>query len=765
MRRLARFIERHPRRIVIVFTLAATAFLALHLTRARFDLSFQTAVSGEIPELAAFERLVDEFGDFERLFLIVASSEDVLSRESLTMTAAITGRLLELEDTSEIVSLTNARDIQGDGKRLIVAPLVSEYPADLAEREELRRRLVAHPLAGGTLISADGRTSAMVGRMVASATDPYGQYLYFNEIRRILDEEAWPGAEFHIVGNPSTYATLMGHMLRDATVLLPLTALTMGVLLWLTFGRLAVVWQALAPIAIAVAVTYGVLSVFDLPITVLTGHGVLAVLIIIIGLSDAIHLLSRLDEGDDGASSLEKSLAPVARACFLTSLTTGIGFLSLVFSGVPMVRDFGTYGALGMLCAFVATVVFVPAASLLGRLSPEGEASGRRAVWPDRVTDLAHRLVVAGPRAVFVLGVAAFIVSAFLIPGVAVDSRPLADLKRDDPTVAGVRFVEENLGGAFPLEVLFNGSAEGAIKNPKVLGAMDTVARGLEELDGISRVVSPVAYIKQMNRAMHGGDEAAFDVPASREAVSQYLLLFEMAGSDSEFERLVNYDYSTARLRALMDDLPTAEFNRILAELDGLATAASGTGVSVTAAGEAPLFHAMSGRAISALVRSLYVAMPVIFVVTGLAFRSWRVGLLTVLPNLLPLTVGLGFLALADISLRFSTVVAFPVAFGIAVDDTIHFLSRYREEVSAGASRPAAIRTAMASAGRAMLLTTVFLVVGFSVLFFSEFLAVVHIAAVVSVVLVSALVADLLLLPALLLMYDPAISASHPREG
>jgi predicted RND superfamily exporter protein len=347
-------------------------------------------------------------------------------------------------------------------------------------------------------------------------------------------------------------------------------------------------------------------------------------------------------------------------------------------------------------------------------------------------------------------------VSAAAIPWVRIDGRPTLDLKAADPARRSLDFLDRNLGGAYPLEILIDGARTDAIKEPALLAAVAEVKAGLEARPEVSRATSPVEFIKKMNRAMEGDAPDGYRLPATREAVAQYLLLFEMAGSDAEFERLVNYDYSVARMTAVTTDLPAERYEDLLAAVERLGAAHMPAGTSLRVSGEGPVWHAATDTLISTLLRSLYVAMPLVFLVTGLAFRSLRLGAISILPNLVPITLALGLLAPLDIALRFSTITAFPLAFGLAIDDTIHFLARYRAELAAGRTNEEAVRTTIKTTGRAMFLTSALLVAGFSVLFVSSFLGIVHVTFLMCLILVVALAGDLLLLPALLLTFPPA---------
>lgn len=194
----------------------------------------------------------------------------------------------------------------------------------------------------------------------------------------------------------------------------------------------------------------------------------------------------------------------------------------------------------------------------------------------------------------------------------------------------------------------------------------------------------------------------------------------------------------------------------LIAEVEKLESGRMPPGTNLHVSGEGPVWQAAARILISTLIQSLYIAMPLVFLVTGLAFRSFRLGVLSILPNLLPLTIALGLMAPLDIALRFSTITAFPLAFGLAIDDTIHFLARYKAERAAGLSNDEAVRRTITTTGRPMFLTSALLVAGFSVLLVSNFLGIVHVTLLMCLILVVALLGDLVLLPALLLTFPPA---------
>lgn len=760
--RLTVVVSRHPWAIVVAFAAACTLAGWTHARWARFEFSYRTMAPQSTPEFAEFEEFVEIFGDENDSFVIGFRDDPLITVANLEMIDRITRRIGDLEQTASIISLTNVLDIRGRDDALDVAEFVGPMPPRRAAMATLRERLTSDPIVAGALISRDATTAATVVRIAETRMTEEARAVYLARIESLLAEESAGRVEFYLAGYPYISDVVLGHMVADTALFMPMLLAVVGTFLWLVFGRLRAVWMPIIPVLIAAILTLGVLSGLGLPMSLLTGEAVLGTLILVIGLADGVHLLSRYDENlrtdpyQDRERVLRVTLRQVGRACFLTSLTTAIGFLSLALADVPSVRDFGIFGALGICFAFVGAIVLLPALIVLTerrRMSAPRETT--TAAWLDRALEATASIVIRRPRTIVAAGVVLLCAAAASIPGARVDNRPTRDLKPADPAVLALDFLEDNLGGAYPLDIVVRGGAPDALKNPALLAEVDRIRAGIEKLPFVSKVSTPVEFIKKMNRAMNADRPADYRLPSTSDAVAQYLLLFEMAGGDGEFSRLVNYDYSVARMTAIIKDVPSEVYWSIVDELERIEGGRLPPGVDIRVSGEGPIWRSAAPVLISTLVRSLYLAMPLIFLVTALAFRSVRLGLISILPNLLPLTIGLGLLWPLGISLRFSTITAFPIAFGLAVDDTIHFLNRYRSESAAGKTREQAVRATIMTTGQPILLTSVLLIAGFSVLLLSNFLGMVHVAVLDCIILTMALFGDLLLLPALLLLFGP----------
>jgi predicted RND superfamily exporter protein len=759
-------IIRHPFVIIAVFLATCTGAATIHSRGANYDMSHRTMAPHNTPEFAVFEEFVEIFGDSNDLFLVALKADPLVSNKNLRVIERVTAKLDGLEATQSVTSLTNVKDIQGRDGALDVSAFLEAIPQPVATLAKLRRRFINDSVVGQNLISSDGSTTVIAVRLSEARMDWDQHFDYFDAVEKIVDAERRNGVELHIVGYPYISTVLIRHMIEDTAVFIPLSLLIMSTLLWLIFGQLRATFMPLVPVGVAATLTLGLLTACGFPMSLLTGQGVLTTLILVIGMADGIHLLNRYQEEISAQPAGERliqlavTVRHVGSACFLTSLTTALGFLSLAIADVPTVRDFGIFGAAGIGFAYLGAVVLLPAMIVLAeRRAVSSVAATHTSGVLDRLLERTADLVSVHPRTILVSSVAVFVCAAACIPYARVESGPTGDLKKDDPAIRALNFLEENLGGAYPTEIVFEGGGPDSIKSPLLLEALDRIGEELVELPYVSKINSPTSFIKKMNRAMHDGSADAERIPETQEGVAQYLLLFEMAGSDNEFDRLVTYDYSIGRMTAMTKELESEEYDHLIETIDTLATAHMPPGTDLYASGESPVWNSASPILINTLVRSLYLAMPLIFLVTTIAFRSPKLGVLSALPNLLPITIGLGLLAPLDITLRFSTITAFPVAFGLAIDDTIHFLARYRSELERGASVEEAVRVTILTAGRAMVLTSLLLVAGFGSLFASNFLGMIHVATLNCIILLAALFGDLLLLPALLLLFQPKVGA------
>ena len=403
----------------------------------------------------------------------------------------------------------------------------------------------------------------------------------------------------------------------------------------------------------------------------------------------------------------------IGAACLLTSFTTAIAFASLGISTNALLSQYGIFASLAILAAYVVMITLLPI--LLLRWGEGAESRKRKPQTGARLEQALEHCanICIGHR--WILFIAGLCVVAFSFFGALRTgmSNNLFEFYKEDSAVYQTNLtMEESLAGIIPYSISFEGEV-GTFKDPSFLEKVSLLQQALEKDPLVGKTLSLADFVKEMHRALNGEGALESEMPASREAVAQYLLLFSMSGHEEELERLVNHDYSwgniDVRCRSTDSDIISEHLRRV----DGLIRSSFGeehTPVKVTVTGSGVFAYETLDDLMENMIRSVFLAVVIIFIVITLGFRSIRIGLMSMIPNLIPVLLTYGAMGWLGVKVQLSTVVVFTISLGIAVDDSIHFLARFREEFRKDGDCEGAIRSAFKGAGRAIVHTTVILV-------------------------------------------------------
>lgn len=748
MRRIAAGVLRF--RIALLMTLVlATIFFGRGLGRFRIADTLSGQLPKDDPEILYIEESFERFGHNE-ILAVGLELGDVFTAENLELISRLTDRIEKVPNVTEVLSLANAVDMRGTDEGVDFRRLYDTPPVSLAEMEALRRRVLSNPYWIGNVISRDGRAASVNAFLPYKREGAMAFRLQVvDDVKAIIDEEVPVGMTAHLAG----LATL-GSESRDS--ILGDLKTYMWALPIFSCAILYILFHGLRGIVIPQSVIFMTI-VWSMGLFFLRGRAlswsttILPVLIGVICTSDVIHILSRYYEEarrwGKKDKALVEALAHMIRPCFLTSTTTMIGFASLLASRLIPVREFGLYAAVGLAFAYIIGITLTPIS--LSFLSLPRSLTGVESGGPGLLSRGLARLsrFIATDRlkvpllTALILGVAA--VGIFRIE---VETQLSMFLPKESKGLAAYRFFDDRFCGIGQIEIELKGT-EGTFSEPRALEEIDRIQRAIETFPGTLKGFSVVSFIKDFHKAMNAEEDRFYAIPQDRRTLAEYFLLFEVAGREDLLDAFVTYDRGIARISIWIEGMSSADQLELIERVDGLLGEELDPGLSYRLTGGVVIFATLVQALVQSQVNSLFVAFLVITAMMCVHFRSLKVGLVSMIPNMMPIAITLGIMGWMGITLNPATVMIACISLGIAVDDTIHYLSRYHAEYGLDHDRPAATDRTMMSTGRAIVFTSVVIIGGFWLLVFSDFEPNAHFGILTGVTMISALLADLVVAP------------------
>ena len=776
---------------IIVASLILAGVAASGTLVLEFSADHRAYFSEDNPELVAFESMEDTYGTGGNVFFAIAPEDrDATSPLALEATAWLTERAWQIPYSTRVDSITNFQHMTADGDDLVVEDLVDDaVRGDANERARIRAIALGEPRLAARLIARDGAVSGINVMVQLPGENEATEGPRVAEFARGLAREfreRFPGIDIRLTGLVLFNHTFMEVTLNDLKTLVPACFTVMVLVLILLTRGFSGTFATVLVVAMAVMTAVGTGGWIGLPMT--SAAAIAPVVVLTVTIANCVHIYSTLvqdmqanasrilAERGSGAllqrtrsgalkrdaivESLRVNLHPV----FLASLTTALGFLSMNFSEVPPFRHLGTFVAVGVGAAFVLSVTFLPA--LLSLLPVRVRATGHR---HDAAMVALGEFVVRRRRALlWGTGLTAVALVASIprneLNDVFLDYfHESIEFRRD------ADFTVENLTGLYTMEYSLSSGEPGGIGDPAYLADVAAFAEWYGRQPETIHVNAITDMFRQLNMSMHGDDPAAYRLPASRALAAQYLLVYEMSlpfGLD--LNNQINVDKSATRMTVTTQTLSSNEVLaldrralRWLADNAPDIAAAESSGTTV-------MFASLGRRNIVSMLVATTVVLVGISFVLVFALRSLRLGLTSLVPNLVPGALGFGVwgLTVGEVGLSLSVVTT--MTLGIVVDDTVHFLSKYqRARRELGCASPDAVRIAFRTVGRALLTTSLVLVAGFIVVSLSSFELNAGMGKLTAIVIALALLADFFLLPPLLMKVegDSADGAGAGRDS
>jgi predicted RND superfamily exporter protein len=651
-----------------------------------------------------------------------------------------------------------------------LGPLITSATPTQEEVQALSEAVAKTPILRGRLISRSGDQALLAITLDDAIVTHRALSDAVDKILALLESHKPPkSVKVYATGLPVLRTAIVSNMQRDQRVLTPATLLVSLVMLVLAFRWWAAVTLPLLKVALTSLWVIGGMAFFGVKINVI--NNIIPALLIIMGLTDSIHLVSRYmyeyARHRDPDRAIEGTISSIGEACFGTASTTAAGFFALYVSKTRMLAEFGIVAGLGVMIAYLDTVVFLPA-MLRGLKPPLKEAKHEleRAVKPGKLERLLSRMtlrILQHPWLVVAGSLLFTVVATAMSFGLRVDSALLDQFRKSDPMYVATQMLEREFEGVRPLEVSFSSTQKGQFYEPRTLQAIERVGSWLEKQAGVLSVTAPSLPFVQTWSMLSGAPAEAAGALRSRQQVEGMAYVLGQR-KPNPVAQLIEDGGQHARLRVRLVDSGSRKTLALVAALDGKLkqALAADRGVSFAFTGDAYLSAHGLDAVVTDLTGSLGVAVLTILVLVFFSFRSLPYTLLLIPPNVIPMVLVMAWMVWRDIPLNAATAIIFSVSIGITVDAGIHLLSRLREELAEELLLTTAIMRSVRGTGRAIVVACVTLVLGFSVLLLSNFVPIQRFAELIAISIASCLVSTLVVLPATLAVAGRKFVAPKP---
>lgn len=770
----ARWVLQH-RMLVATLSLLLIASMASGLPRLRFSIDYEYFFGPSNPELQAYEKIKQDYTDTDNLvFIVVPEQGDVFNNNALSVVENLTEKAWTLPYVNRVDSITNFQHTSAinQGDDLVVEPLVEEAQhLNAAAIKQVRQIALSEPNLKDFLQAADGSATSVIATFNLPNQSPQEIADIVAAATKVIEElhKQYPDVVIKPIGLTMLSYTYGQASRQDIKQLTPL--MFFMVLLLVAFLTRSI-WGTLTTMCVIVLTNiaaFGVFGWLNIPITTVTA--VAPTIIMAIVVAHCVHFIETFmqqwqhsqqsrqapehSKTEALALSIEMNLTPI----FITSLTTLIGFLSMNFNDVPPYRDLGNLIAIAVTIAFILSLSFLPIClSLLPtrqRHAPKHQAHlNNMGGWV-----VKNRLPIMLSSAVIL------IFAGWLIPQNTLNEKFIEQFDKRFEFRRDSDFFTKNISGIYSIEYSIEAPANHtAAENvqdelraitPQTLAQIDSFVQWLRNQPEIRHVYSITDTFKRLNKNMHNDNDKWYQLPQNPQLAAQYLLLYEMSlpfGLDMNNQLTLNKNATRVQVR--FDDMPSADLlqmeHRIMDWWHQHAPEYTVTGASTTT-----MFTHIVKRAVDSMVSGTLFAFVLISIVMVICLRSLKLGLLSLVPNIAPVIIGLGVWALLDGEIGMSFAVVIVLTLGIIVDDTVHFLSKYRfaREQLMLAPREA-IQQTFSTVGVALCITSMALISGFGVLSLSGFARNSDMGLMAALTVGIALLVDLLVLPALLMLVD-----------
>lgn len=750
-------------RYIILLVIAITLPLLYQWKNITFSYEFEDFLPQHDENAQIFKDFKERFAsDNDFLLLALEKKSGIFDSTFLKKVEKIESDIAKIDDVTAVRSILSMSEF-----RFMPGGLVLEIPyihLDSMRLEKDSVRIYSHEELVNQFVSKNGRSLCLFIKHTDFLSKERSDILS-DKLYAVLDKAELD--DYHLIGRVVGQRYYVEKMQEEMMLFISISVVLVVLFLWIAFRS---IWGILLPqvvLYLSAIWVIGSMGLFNEPINILLV--LLPSILFVVGMSDVIHLVSKyidnLREGMAKNDAVLNAVKEIGLATLLTSITTAIGFISLIVIPVKPIQSFAIFVSLAVVITFIITILTLPALFIFSK-APVVAEKYKNPIW-HRVLAKTFKWTLRHKKAIPIGFAGLIALSIFGMTKLEANNYLMDELKDDNPVKMSFNYMDDNYGGIRPFELMLT------LKNPdehsfwdkEVLLDFQRLQVYLEQEYGVQRLMSLINILKTANRSFKSGIQSNYKLPESKADIARFKKQLERMESGEILRLALDSTQNHARITGTIPDwgnIKVTEKNEALEKF--LAKEIKSPYFDVKLTGTAHLLDLNLKTLSYNMMQGLILASLIIAVLMALLYRSFTMTIIALIPNMLPLIVVAGMMGYMGINLKISTAITFTIAFGIAVDDTIHFLSKLKLELSKGKSLLRALRTTYITTGKAIILTSLILLAGFFMLILSDFEGTFAMGALVSLSLFIAVIADLMLLPLLLLAFYRPRKLKSPEK-
>lgn len=744
-----------------------TGFLALQWKNIRFTFTEANMLPDDHPVNVEYKRFLSKFGEEGNLILLAIDDDKIYTPKILNEWIQLSNELKKYKQIDAVISINNLPILVKDTaqQRLVTHKLIEGEVKNQVQADSIRQVLIEKlPFYEGLIYNAKSKTLQTAVYMNKKIVNTKARKDFIlNDFIPIVEKfEQRTGLKVHTSGMPYIRTLSAQNIMDEIGLFIAAALISTSLIFFFFFRSFRAMFISMGVVSVAVMWVFGFLGLFDYEITILTG--LIPPLVIVIGIPNCVFLINKyqqeISKHGNQAKSLIRVIRNVGNVTLLTNLTTAIGFATFIFTESTLLKQFGIIASINVLSIFLISLLLIPIIYSYMSIPKEKHLRHLSRNWIGGLIKFIENTVKHHRIAVFTTALVLLILSIIGIYKIKISGSLIEDMPKSAAFFDDISYFEKNFGGIMPLEITIDTKQKNGVTKLPTLKRIDELCAHIEEIPEISKPLSVVNLVKYAKQAYYNGNPKYYSLPTTQE---QNFILSYVKNSKGNANMLSSYIDSTAqtaRITTFMKDIGTEKMQQIEENIYAKAQKLFPRDkYELKITGKAYLFTKGTSYLATNLIWSLALAILLIALIMAYMFRSVKMIVISLIPNLLPLLITAGLMGYLGIPLKPSTILVFSIAFGISVDDTIHFLAKYRMELVARNWKISkSVYAALRETGVSMFYTSIVLLSGFSVFLLSNFGGTKALGGLISATLLFAMMTNLLLLPSLLLSLERHIS-------